>query len=202
MGTRIDALDLGIATRDHAVPAMEGGATIRLTISSLLGLIAREDLPAEVQAALTKAESALQAIADGSVATAKLGDAAVSNEKLGDMAQATLKGRLAGSGTGAPTDLTPSEVHALLSAVVAPLPKSATGVGQFRDIGSLVGVGGALTMPAGGTWAYSAMRYSNLNASWHIPAEPGGYAGIAAGGTTIVAASANIGWVGFVWRIA
>lgn len=41
---------------------------------------------------------------------------AVSNTKLADMAQATIKGRAAGAGTGDPTDLTASQVAAILDA--------------------------------------------------------------------------------------
>lgn len=45
-----------------------------------------------------------------------ISSSAVTNDKLADMAQATIKGRAAGAGTGAPVDLTAAQVRALASA--------------------------------------------------------------------------------------
>jgi hypothetical protein len=42
-------------------------------------------------------------------------DGTVTNAKLADMAQATIKGRAAGAGTGDPTDLTGTQTRAILS---------------------------------------------------------------------------------------
>src|SRR5690349_20245162 len=43
---------------------------------------------------------------------------AVTNAKLANMAQATIKGRAAGAGTGDPTDLTATQATAILDAMV------------------------------------------------------------------------------------
>lgn len=54
------------------------------------------------------------ALGFGTIATAGLADASVTNAKLANMAQSTIKGRAEGAGTGAPTDLTPTEVAAVI----------------------------------------------------------------------------------------
>jgi len=54
-------------------------------------------------------------INDGSVGTAKIADAATTNAKLANMAEATVKGRAAGSGTGVPVDLTATQARNALS---------------------------------------------------------------------------------------
>jgi len=78
----------------------------------------------------------------------------------------------------------------------APLPQSASGVGQWEVFN-----GGApntaLNLPAGGTWAYFSW-ISNLSTG-----TSGGWnAGIAAGGTQIQAASPSNTGVALAWRIA
>jgi hypothetical protein len=105
MTTRIDELDATIIPqRDHEFPAMRDGITVKLTVSQILGLIQRGDLPADVLESLGLADSALQEIADN----------AVTNAKLAEMAQATIKGRAAASGTGDPVDLTAQEARAAI----------------------------------------------------------------------------------------
>lgn len=47
--------------------------------------------------------------------TGAVPDGSVTNAKLSDEAQATIKGRAAGAGTGAPQDLTPSEARTILN---------------------------------------------------------------------------------------
>jgi hypothetical protein len=51
------------------------------------------------------------------VATAQVADDAIDNTKLANMAEATLKGRASGAGTGDPTDLTASQVRTILANV-------------------------------------------------------------------------------------
>ena len=54
-------------------------------------------------------------IGTGAVTNTKIADAAVTSAKLADMAQATLKGRAAGAGTGVPVDLTATQVRTILN---------------------------------------------------------------------------------------
>jgi hypothetical protein len=77
----------------------------------------------------------------------------------------------------------------------APLPKTGVGVGEWVSIGSAVGA--ALALPAGGTWAYWMLTVSNSGTlTGNAPA------GVAAGGTTLAAASAGFYHIGFCWRVA
>ncbi len=54
-------------------------------------------------------------IANDAVTTAKIINDAVTNTKLANMAQATVKGRASGAGTGDPADLTATELRTLLN---------------------------------------------------------------------------------------
>lgn len=54
-------------------------------------------------------------IADLGVTTAKIADDAATNAKLANMAQATIKGRASGAGTGDPTDLTAAQTRTITS---------------------------------------------------------------------------------------
>jgi hypothetical protein len=58
---------------------------------------------------ITATGTAEALITDGQVTTAKLADEAITNAKLADMAEATIKGRAAGAGTGVPVDLTSAQ---------------------------------------------------------------------------------------------
>jgi hypothetical protein len=80
---------------------------------------------------------------DGSVTTAKVADNAITNAKRANMAQATISGRAAGAGTGAPTDLTGSEV----ATIIGPFSSGAAGLAPAS--------GGGTTnfLRADGTWA-------------------------------------------------
>jgi hypothetical protein len=53
-------------------------------------------------------------LADSAVTTIKIADGNVTNIKLADMAEALIKGRAAGAGTGPPQDLTAAQVLAIL----------------------------------------------------------------------------------------
>jgi hypothetical protein len=80
-----------------------------------------------------------------------------------------------------------------LKTVLAPLPKSAAGVGQWVAISAAVST--AAVLPAGGTWAYMIYRFNaGVVAS--------SAAGVAAGGATIGAATGGQNWNGFAWRVS
>jgi hypothetical protein len=72
-------------------------------------------------------------------------------------------------------------------------PTASAGLGQWTNLGTVSG--GALTLPAGGTWAYFAIAFISGGAS-------GQAAGVAAGGTVVGAATSGQIWVGFAWRVA
>jgi hypothetical protein len=91
----------------------------------------------------------------GNLGTASVPDDSITNAKLADMAQATIKGRAAGAGTGDPTDLTATQATAILNAVVGDsgaggtkglVPAPAAGdaaAGKFLD------AAGAFSVPPG-----------------------------------------------------
>lgn len=76
------------------------------------------------------------------------------------------------------------------------IPTASAGVGQFYAIASATNT--AVTLPAGGTWAYHLTSIISASGIW------GNYriASIAAGGATIASAVPNEQWDGFAWRIA
>jgi hypothetical protein len=59
----------------------------------------------------------LENVSPGSVALAVPADLSVTNAKMATMAQSTIKGRAASAGTGAPVDLTATQVRTILSLV-------------------------------------------------------------------------------------
>ena len=71
-------------------------------------------------------------------------------------------------------------------------PTGGAGVGQWTNLSPAVGA--ALTLPAGGTWAYFALLFNNGAASSQA-------SGVAAGGTVVGAATSGQNWAGFTWRI-
>jgi len=84
-------------------------------------------------------------IADSNVTTAKVADDAISNAKLANMAQTTVKGRTAGSGTGDPVDLTAAQLVDIL--------ETADGSGSGLDADLLDGQHGSYYLP---TSSYTA----------------------------------------------
>ena len=88
--------------------------------------------------------------------------------------------------------------------ISCPFPQSATGVGQFTAIqggtwnplDGQISMPGACQLPSGGTWCYFVNKYYN-GGSFRAH-----YAGVAAGGTTIVASATGNYSAGFAWRIA
>ncbi len=78
------------------------------------------------------------------VQTATIAAAAVTNAKLANMAQSRVKGRAAGAGTGAPTDLDPDAISTILDGAGDPFLRTSVGGGP---------AGGAWTLAA--SWAWS-----------------------------------------------
>jgi hypothetical protein len=89
----------------------------------------------------------------GNLGTASVPDGSITNAKLADMAQATIKGRAAGAGTGPPTDLTATQATAILNAVVG-------------DSGS-GGTKGLVPAPAAGDAA--AGRFLKADGTFAVP---------------------------------
>ena len=82
----------------------------------------------------------------------------------------------------------------------APQPQTATGVGRFEAVDTSASVGNGYSLPAGGTWAYFMFRVNSSTGG--VPGGSNMAAGVAAGGTTILAGLASHFIYGFAWRIA
>lgn len=74
----------------------------------------------------------------------------------------------------------------------APVAKTGAGTGQFQALSA--GFGAALVLPAGGTWAWFSVVYTNTG---NIQ---GSGAGVSAGGTVLNAGAAGTAFIGFCWR--
>lgn len=96
--------------------------------------------------------------------------------------QRTVIGNTSGTNTGDQT---------LAGLGAEPLSKTASGLGQVVLINTASGA--AAVLPAGGTWFYFITPY--VLATGVLSGTPG--CSVAAGGTTVGAASAGITWVGF-----
>ncbi|CAB4150573.1 hypothetical protein UFOVP568_45 [uncultured Caudovirales phage] len=107
-----------------------------------------------------------------------------------------------GATTIGSTVFTAADAAAVRTAIAAPaIPTATTSVpGTFTFINP--GLGAAVTLPAGGTWACFGIRYFDGTSGTF-----GSYDGnlittnVAAGGTTVGAAVADRFWLGFCWRI-
>lgn len=104
-----------------------------LTLDAGTGTLERAGLSGDVTASA------------GSTATTIANDA-VSNAKLANMAEATIKGRAAGAGTGDPTDLTAAQVRAIIGSSGATLNVSTTTTG---NVGAGEDTLASCTVPAG-----------------------------------------------------
>ena len=97
-------------------------------------------------------------IAAGAIGTTELADEAATNAKLAHMAQATIKGRAAGAGTGDATDLTAAQLVDII--------ETADGAGSGLDADLLDGQEGAFYRNAGnlnaGTLANARVAQSNV----------------------------------------
>ena len=76
---------------------------------------------------------------------AAVANSSVTNAKLADMAQATVKGRAAGAGTGAPTDLTADQQSTILDTASDPLTRKSYVDGLAANLGKRQRVRAATT---------------------------------------------------------
>lgn len=124
------------------------------TDSSTLNIGAGGSLVASAYTDTTSASN----ITSGTLPIARIANGDVTNAKLADMAQSTIKGRAASSGTGAPVDLTATQATAILDAFTG-------------DSGS-GGVKGLVPAPASGDAA--ALKFLKSDGTWATPAGGGG----------------------------
>lgn len=119
----------------------------------------------------------------------------IANASLAQATQGTIKGRPAGIGTGFVSDMSASDVFTILGSLVPAKPISGAGVGQWVAINP--GMSNGYQFPAGGTWCGFWVGF-NPSGALASNAETA----IAAGGTLVRVATANVGYQGFAWRIA
>lgn len=97
-------------------------------------------------------------------------------------------------GTSLDAALTAAAARTLLGAPA--IPTASVGAGNWILIAP--GDGFGVTLPAGGTWAYSIQRITNASGTF----DGNNAVNIASGGTAIGAGLAGRSWLGFAWRIA
>lgn len=103
-----------------------------------------------------------------------------------------------GSSGTAWASLSTIETLTNLIAKYAARPQSGAGVGQVVTV--IPAANAALTLPAGGTWAYLAIL-GNTSSGMMLTGQI--YTGVNAGGGTVLGAQgANFQWNAWVWRIA
>ena len=106
-----------------------------------------------------------------------------------------------GSGNWVVVDYTAATTAGARAVIgAAPQPQTATGVGRFEAVDTSASVGNGYSLPAGGTWAYFMFRVNSSTGG--VPGGSNMAAGVAAGGTTILAGLASHFIYGFAWRIA
>jgi hypothetical protein len=194
MTIRIDALNpTAIPSRDHEVPAMDDGQTVKLTVAQMLALIQTGDM----SFLGTGANQIPQRDADGHLPMGAkrltgLGAPTAGTDGLS---------RDAGDARFTQRSNNLSDVAAPATARVnlgaAPVPTASSGVGEWRLVSA--GANVALVLPSGGTWAYFALTVNNSTGVLNAPIVA---IGVAAGGTTAIAANASLRYDGLAWRIA
>jgi hypothetical protein len=113
-------------------------------------------------AAITDLTGDVAATGPGSVAATIQPDV-VTNTKLANMAQSTLKGRTAGSGTGDPVDLTANQVSTILDGATDPFVRTSAlpgaGIDQLTgDVTAGPGTGSQAATIANGVVTYAKMQ--------------------------------------------
>jgi uncharacterized protein DUF5907 len=97
------------------------------------------------------------------VATGQIADDAVTNAKAANMAQSTIKGRAEGAGTGDPTDLTPTQVVAIIDAE-SPTWTASHRFDSFIQFGTSTALPAAGDIRKAGTLAINSADDINLTA--------------------------------------
>lgn len=174
------------ASASAARATLGAGAIGDLLFQSATAAGARSDLGATV----TGAE--VFTAASAAAARASLGAGAVGALLFQAATAAGARSDLGATVTGAEVFTAVSAAAARASLAAPEAPNGST----FLPVGP--GDGVAFTLPAGGTWAYFAIRFDNSAGTF----DGNITANVAAGGTTVGAALAGRSWVGFVWRIA
>jgi hypothetical protein len=99
---------------------------------------------------------------------------------------------------GATSNLDADKLDNNEGAYYAPKPNASatdSDAGRFRNL--TAGDNAALTLPAGGTWAYHGRSWATAGGG-----TPTSFAGVAAGGTTIYAATSGRSSDALIWRVA
>ena len=105
-------------------------------------------------------------IVDSSLTGSDIQDGTVVNADLANMAQATIKGRASGAGTGVPQDLTSAQATAILDNVVGD-----SGSGGTKGLVPAPGAGDAAAgkfLKADGTFAVPVNTISNINLATQV----------------------------------
>lgn len=110
---------------------------------------------------------------DGSVTGFTIAADSITNTELANMAQATIKGRASGAGTGDPTDLTANQVSTILDAATDPFVRTSdlpgAGVSDLDDLSDVI-----ITAPTTG----EVLKYNGSNWVNDTDATGGGGGGI------------------------
>ena len=84
-----------------------------------------------------------------------------------------------------------------LSAIGAPaIPTNSAGLGNWTQV--VGSADGALTLPAGGSWAWFALRLTTATGATNSGSTQ---AGVSAGGASVVAGVSGSTWIALVWRV-
>lgn len=107
-----------VAGSNISVVYNDAGGTITISYTGATPAATTDDLPegaANFYFHGLSGDVTVTAAAGPGAAAATIANDAVTNAKLANMAQATIKGRASGAGTGDPTDLTPEQVRGVVS---------------------------------------------------------------------------------------
>lgn len=144
-----------VEVRDEAAPVgaeyIVGAASASLTAERVVTNTTSItwDLGTAAQAQAKRAALIGDVTASADSNTTTIANEAVSNAKMADMAQSTIKGRAAGAGTGAPTDLSAAQTTAILDAFVGD-----SGAGGTKGLVPAPVTGDATKVLKGdGTWS-------------------------------------------------